>query len=338
MDRYSRQIIYPPIGPAGQERLAAGRVAVVGCGALGTAVAAALARAGVGFIRLIDRDYVELSNLQRQSLFDEHDAAEGRAKAVAAADHLRRINSSIAVEPVVADLAADNAERLVRDVDVVADGLDTLESRYILNDARVKLGEPWVYTAAIGGHGVLMPIVPRRTPCLRCLHPDPPGPGEVDTCDTAGVLGPVPVVLGARAAVEIVKLLVGAVDQLSPGLLWLDAWNNVEQRTPFTQPVADCITCGQRRFEFLDGTHPRPAVALCGRDAVQVRPASGSVVDLADLAARLAPIAAVRLGDQLLRITADGHDLTLFPDGRAIVKGTSDLGLARGLYARLIGH
>src|SRR3954470_22448072 len=260
--RYARQVIFPGIGDEGQRRLGQSRVTLVGCGALGTVIANVLARAGVGFLRIVDRDYVEPSNLQRQVLFDEDDARDGAPKDVAAVSKLQRINSEIAYEAVVADFTADNAERLVRDVDLVLDGADNFEVRYVVNDVCVKLGKPWVYAAAIASYGVLMPIIPGQTACLRCIFPDPPPAGSVDTCDTAGVLGPMPGIIANLAAMEGIKLLVGATEQLSRGLLWLDCWYNTVQRTPIETPVPDCPACQQRQFEFLDHAGSAPAATL----------------------------------------------------------------------------
>lgn len=337
MDRYSRQIIFPGVGEEGQRRLLASRVTLIGCGALGTVLANSLTRAGVGELRIVDRDYVEWSNLQRQILFDEQDAREGRPKAVAAAAKLAQINSEIRVEAVVEDLGPDNAERLLRDADVVLDGADNFETRYVVNDACVKLGRPWVYAAAIASYGVVMPIVPGDTPCLRCVFVQPPPAGGADTCDTAGVLGPLPGVIASFAATEAIKLLVGAREQLSRGLLWIDVWYNSVQRTPLGGPVADCPTCQQRRFEFLEAPAGTRAATLCGRDAVQIRPPNNGPIQLEALAARLAPVGQVRANEHLVRLAVDPYELTIFRDGRAIVKGTDDPAIARTLYARYVG-
>jgi adenylyltransferase/sulfurtransferase len=337
LERYSRQTIFPGIGAAGQERLLRSRVTLVGCGALGTVIANVLARAGVGFLRIVDRDYVEVSNLQRQVLFDEADARDGAPKAAAAVAKLQQINSSIQYEAVVSDFGPDNAERLVRDVDVVLDGADNFEARYVVNDICVKLGKPWVYAAAISSYGVVMPIVPGETACLRCVFADPPPAGTVDTCDTAGVLGPMPGIIANLAAMEGIKLLVGATEQLGRGLFWVDCWYNTAQRTPIETRVSDCPACQQRRFEFLERAGTAPAATLCGRDAVQVRPPSPVDLNLAGLAQRLATVGQIRQNSHLIRLVAPPHELTIFRDGRAIVKGTSDPAVARGLYARYVG-
>jgi molybdopterin-synthase adenylyltransferase len=337
MDRYARQVVFPGVGEEGQRRLLASRVTLVGCGALGTVIANVLARAGVGFLRIVDRDYVEVTNLQRQVLFDEQDAHDGVPKAAAAVEKLRRINSEIAYEAVVADFGPDNAERLIRDVDLVLDGSDNFEVRYVVNDACVKLGKPWVYAAAIASYGVLMPIIPGETACLRCALADPPPAGSVDTCDTAGVLGPTPGIIANLAAVEGIKLLIGAHDALNRGLTWIDCWYNTFSQTAIETPVADCPTCQQHRYEFLERPASSHGATLCGRDAVQVRPPRPVTLDLPSLAGRLSAVGNVRQGPHIVRLVVPPHELTIFEDGRAIVKGTSDVAVARGLYARYVG-
>jgi molybdopterin/thiamine biosynthesis adenylyltransferase len=337
LDRYARQVIFPGMGEDGQRKLLQSRVTLVGCGALGTVIANVLARAGVGFLRIVDRDYVEQSNLQRQILFDEQDARDGAPKATAAVEKLRQVNSEVAYEPVVADFGSDNAERLVRDVDLVLDGADNFEVRYVVNDVSVKLGKPWVYAAAIASYGVLMPIIPGETACLRCALADPPPAGSVDTCDTAGVLGPMPGIIGNLAAAEGIKLLIGAQDRLRRGLTWIDCWYNTFNQTPIETPVPDCPTCQQHRFEFLERPASSSGATLCGRDAVQVRPPAPVEIDLPDLAGRLTAVGSVRQGPHLVRLSVPPHELTIFRDGRAIVKGTSDVAVARGLYARYVG-
>ena len=337
VDRYARQIIYPGVGREGQQRLADSRVALIGCGALGTVQANVLARAGVGFLRIVDRDYVEWSNLQRQVLFDEQDAREGAPKAAAAVEKLQRINSEIEYETIVEDFGPGNAARIVGDVDLALDGTDNLDTRYVLNDVCVKLGKPWVYLAAVASHGVLMPIVPGQTACLRCIFPEQPDPGSIDTCDTAGVLGPMPGIIANLAAAEALKLLIGAHDRLNRGLTWIDCWFNSFQQTPIVDPVADCPCCQSRQFPFLERPAWQQAATLCGRDSVQVRPQRPVDLDLANLAGRLTAVGAVRQGPHLVRLSVPPHELTIFRDGRAIVKGTSEIALARSLYARYVG-
>ena len=310
---------------------------LVGCGALGTVLANVLARAGVGFLRIVDRDYVETSNLQRQVLFDEQDARAGAPKATAAVAQLRRINSEIQYESVVEDFNPENAERLICDADLVLDGTDNLDTRYVLNDACVKRGKPWIYLAAVASYGLLMPIVPGQTACLRCVFPDEPDAGAVDTCDTAGVLGPMPGIVANLAAAEALKLLTGASDRLNRGLTWIDCWHNAFQHTPIETPVPDCPCCQGRQFPFLDRPAWKQAATLCGRDAVQVRPPSPMTLDLDALAARLAAVGEVRQGPHVVRLRVSPHELTVFEDGRAIIKGTSEIPVARSLYARYVG-
>ncbi|MGI9178441.1 MAG: ThiF family adenylyltransferase [Pirellulales bacterium] len=337
-ERYSRQTRFAPIGLEGQTRLAAGRVAIVGCGALGSAAAMTLARAGVGSIRLIDRDVPERSNLPRQILFDESDIAAGLPKAVVAAAHLARINSHSAIEPVVADLTAANAERLLAHVDVIVDGTDNFEARFLINEVACRHGVPWVHGGAIGGEGRVMTIVPGRTACLRCLIPEPPAPGSLPTCDTAGIIGSAAVVVGAVEAVEAVKLLVGAADKAGGKLLVCDLWENV-WRTVDLAPLAatGCGTCRGSDFPWLEGRLGAQATALCGRDAVQV-PAAGGAVDLAVIAERLAAVGTVVVNRWIVRVEVeDGIQLSIFADGRAIVWGTREEAKARGIVARYLG-
>jgi len=337
-DRYSRQLRFAPIGVGGQERLAAARVAVVGCGALGSVVAMALARAGVGSLRLVDRDLPERSNLPRQILFDEADVAAGLPKAVAAAAHLARINSHGSFEPVVADLTAVNAERLLADVDVIVDGSDNFEARFLVNEVACRRRVPWVHGGAIGAEGRVMTVVPGRTACLRCLIPEPPVPGSLPTCDTAGIVGPAAVVVGAVEAMEAIKLLVGADDKAGGRLLVCDLWENV-WRTVDLAPLAaaGCGTCRADDYPWLEGRHGARAAALCGRDAVQV-PSAGGAVDLALIAERLAAVGTVVVNRWIVRAEVeDGIQLSVFADGRAIVSGTREEAKARGIVARYLG-
>jgi adenylyltransferase/sulfurtransferase len=337
-DRYSRQLRFAPIGVGGQERLAAARVAVVGCGALGSVVAMTLARAGVGSLRLVDRDLPERSNLPRQILFDEADVAAGVPKAVAAAAHLTRINSHGSFEPVVADLTAVNAERLLADVDVIVDGSDNFEARFLVNEVACRRGVPWVHGGAIGAEGRVMTVVPGRTACLRCLIPEPPIPGSLPTCDTAGIVGPAAVVVGAVEAMEAIKLLVGADDKAGGRLLVCDLWENV-WRTVDLAPLAaaGCGTCRADDYPWLDGRLGARAAALCGRDAVQV-PSAGGAVDLAAIAERLAAVGTVVVNRWIVRAEVeDGIQLSVFADGRAIVSGTREEAKARGIVARYLG-
>ncbi|USG67167.1 ThiF family adenylyltransferase [Brevibacillus ruminantium] len=337
--RYSRQILFAPIGRAGQEKLAQSRVAIVGMGALGTVSANHMVRAGVGFVRIIDRDFVEPSNLQRQMLYDEEDARQHLPKAIAAHAKLTRINSEVQIEPVVADLTARNAESLLADVDLVLDATDNFQVRYLVNDVCVKHGIPWVYGGAVSATGTFTAIRPGVTPCLRCLFPEAPNPGEMATCDTAGVIGPIIHIIASYQATEAFKLLVGAEDALNPHLEHFDLWNNQHQQIKVAGGKRpDCLTCGQRQFSFLQpDSQDGQAASLCGRDTVQISPVEGAALDLDVLAGRLAPLGVVEKNKFLLRFHADSHTLVIFPDGRVLVQGTDDVSLARTLHARYIG-
>jgi molybdopterin-synthase adenylyltransferase len=335
--RYSRQTLFSGIGSAGQERLSQARVLIAGCGALGSVLANSLARAGVGYLRLVDRDFVEGNNLQRQVLYDEHDALEGLPKAIAAEHALRRINSLITVDAHVSDITADSIEPLLDGIDVVLDGTDNFETRYLLNDACVKAGIPWIYSAVIAAYGVTMTILPGETACLRCVFPDRPLPGTTPTCDTAGVLNGIVGVITGMAATEALKLLVGS-DRLARGLAWIDLWENTFERVELPR-MPDCPTCGLGHYEYLDAPLDEGGVSLCGRNAVQVRPlhATSAALDLPALADRLRPAGEVASNDFLLRLRVDGFEVTVFPDARAIIKGTDDPSVARSIYARYVG-
>jgi molybdopterin-synthase adenylyltransferase len=336
-ERYSRQSRFWAIGDAGQERLRAAKVLVVGCGALGSAAVDLLARAGVGLLTVVDRDFVELSNLQRQLLFDEADARAGLPKAVAAARAVQRINSEVEVRPVVADVTPANVEALVAGSDAVLDGTDNLETRYLLNDACVKAGVPWVYGGAIGATGMSTTIVPGETACFRCLFPDKNPAGALATCETSGVLGSSVVVVAAIQVAEIVKLLVGDREHLNRGLTAIDLWANEFQRAERLQRQPGCPCCAGRRFEWLEARATSQTTSLCGRNAVQVSPGRPVALDLALLGRRLAAAGRVTATEHLVRLLVGEHELTVFGDGRAIVKGTSDLAQARSLYARYVG-
>lgn len=336
IERYIRQMIFPGVGREGQERLLAARAVIVGCGASGSLMANSLVRAGVGHVRIVDRDFIELNNLQRQFLFDEEDIARGLPKAVAAAEKLRRVNSDIEVEGIVADVHAGNVVEFIEDATVVLDGTDNFETRYLLNDACVKLGLPWVHSGVIASYGVTMTIVPGETACLRCLYPSPPPPGRVATCDTAGVLNTIVGVVPSIAANEALKLILGH-GQRNPGLIHVDLWNNTFD--VFSVPRRDdCPTCALGHFDYLEALEGAQTTSLCGRDAVQVRVSAGQQVSFSDLAERLrAVVDDVSYNQFILRFKVNGYELTVFPDARAIVKGTSDEAVARSLYSRYIG-
>jgi adenylyltransferase/sulfurtransferase len=336
--RYARQVIYPGIGEDGQRRLLDAHVTIVGVGATGSVLANHMARAGVGHLRLIDRDFVELNNLQRQLLYDEDDVAAVLPKAVAAATRLRRVNGQIEIEDVVADVTAANVEGFVADADLVLDGTDNFVARYLINDACVKLGKPWVYTGVLAAYGMSMTIRPGVTPCLRCVMGEVPAPGSVPTCDTAGVIGPIVALLGSFSAAEALKLLVGK-GTLNDGMVYVDVWDNTFDRFDLGGPRADCPTCGGHEYAFLAAESGAQTTVLCGRDAVQVSLAGAAGLDLAALAERLrsANAGQIQSNAYLMRAKLDGYELTVFPDGRAIVKGTDDEALATTLYARYVG-
>jgi molybdopterin-synthase adenylyltransferase len=331
-ERYSRQILFAGIGEQGQQHLLDARVAVAGCGALGSFQAGALARAGVGYLRIIDRDYVELSNLQRQWLFDESDVEQSLPKAVAAARQIASVNSDIQAEPVVADLTPSNVEELLGDVDLVLDGTDNFETRYLINDFAVEHSLPWIHGAAVGSYGIVMAVTPGESACLRCIYPDPP-PGAQPTCETAGVLGPVTAVIASLQVGEAIKILCGA--RPARKITTVDVWTGEIRQVSQPGPFADCPACGRREFPYLNGERRVP-VSLCGQNAVQIHERARPL-ELRDLAARLAPLGAVRSNEFALRFEAPPYLLTIFPDGRAIIKGTTDVGVARSLYARYIG-
>jgi len=335
--RYARQERYPGIGAAGQARIGAAVVTVVGCGALGSASVNLLARAGVGEIRIIDRDIVELSNLQRQLLFEERDAEAGTPKAVAAATAVARINSTIRAVPVVADLTPSNVRELLAGSTVVIDGTDNLETRYLLNDECVRVGLPWIYGGVIGSTGLAMAIVPGRTACFRCLFPREPAAAQVETCETAGVLAAAVVTVSAFQWAEAVKLIVGDAGDTAGALLTFDLWSDDYQvvRGLARQPA--CACCVEGRYEYLDPERTSRAITLCGRDVVQVRPGRPVRMDLPELARRFEAVAAPVVNAYLVRVVVDGHEMTVFDDGRALIKGTGDPAVARSLYARWVG-
>lgn len=337
--RYIRQAIFQPIGKGGQDQIGAAKVAIVGCGALGSAVADSLARAGVGTLRLIDRDFVEIHNLQRQSLYDEEDVHNRTPKAVAAFERLSAVNSQIAIEPIVDDLNSGNVARLLAGFDLIVDGTDNFETRYLLNDYAVATGVSWVYGGVIGSYGMTMTIRPGETACLRCVFPEAPPPGTAPTCDTAGVIGPAVQMVGALEAAEVLKFLVGAVDRLNDGLLAIDLWQLTIDRVPTGGPNPTCPCCGSREFPYLNAPADDRETVLCGQDSVQVRLAEPVTIDLEQLGKRLSNAGEVVQSRFLLRFTdrATDRELTIFPDGRAIVRGTTDGDEAKRIYATYVG-
>jgi len=335
--RYSRQILFDGIGEAGQSRIIAARVALVGCGALGTVQAALLARAGVGTLRIIDRDFVEESNLQRQILFDEEDVRQLVPKAVAAEKKLRAANSLVQVEGVVEDVNAATIARLLDGFDLIVDGSDNFDVRYLINDYAVKTGTPWVYGACVGSYGITFPILPGETACLQCVFESAPPAGFSPTCDTAGVIGPIVGSIASLQAAEALKILAGRRDKISRRITALDLWDN--RRDGFDLPPRNprCHCCGQRQFDYLDGALGADVTTLCGRNSVQIRRRDETQVDLDALAQRLAQVGTFEKNRFLLRAQIDGYQLTIFANGRAIISGTYDLAVAKSLYSRYVG-
>lgn len=341
LERYSRQILFSQIGEEGQKRIEASRVTLIGCGALGTVLADILARAGVGFLRIVDRDYVERNNLQRQILFNEQDAAEGAPKATAAARCLAAINSETTVEPVIADVDGANVESLVEGADLILDGTDNFETRFLINDVSVKLGIPWVYGACVGAEGMVMPILPRETACLRCVWDQPPPLGQNPTCDTAGVIAPVVHIVAALQSTEALKILSGQRAAVTRKLIQVQAWEARFDAFEMAgaRESADCPCCVHGRYDYLAATRAGRSVSLCGRDAVQIAGQPDTALDFEQLAARIGPAAksGVAFNRYLMRFEAEGMLVTVFRDGRAIIKGTAQPETARSVYSKYIG-
>ncbi len=337
-DRYSRQILFDGIGREGQSRLLESRVLIVGCGALGSSQVEALTRAGIGKLRVVDRDFVESSNLQRQTMFTESDASERLPKAIACANHIREINSSVEVEAEIADVNHSNIERLIRDCDLVLDGTDNFATRYLINDACVKHDINWIYGAAVGSYGVTMTIQPNHTPCLRCVFPEAPPAASAPTCDTAGVIMPIISIVAAVQVSEALKLLTGKTESLHNSLMQFDVWRNEWRRISIGERAQDCATCGLRRFDTLQADSRDFAAVLCGRHAVQVSPSRPAQVDLIALSQKLKLAGEVKGNDYLLRFRTGEYELTVFQDARSIIRGTDDIATARSLYAKYIGN
>ena len=338
--RYSRQVLFKDIGSDGQKRLSEGTVFVAGCGALGSVIASSLVRAGVGRIKIIDRDFVDESNLQRQMLFDEDDVKSDLPKAIAAERKLRKINSSVEVVPVVADINADNIEELVNGADIVIDGLDNFGARFLINDYCVKSKIPWIYGACVGSTGLSMNIIPGLTPCLRCVFESIPSPGSSPTCDTSGVIAPIVNIIASIQTAEALKILTGNLDQLNKKLISIDVWRvkydkiNIEK----ARQTGDCHTCKEGRFDFLAGGSGSLTASLCGRNAVQIRYKESKHINFATVAKRLECLGDVRFNDYMLKFKIDEYEITLFKDGRTIVFGTNDQIIAKNVYAKYIGE
>jgi adenylyltransferase/sulfurtransferase len=336
-DRYSRQVRFAPIGETGQARIQASRVTLIGLGALGTVSADLLARAGVGFMRIIDRDFVELSNLQRQSLFDEDDVRNNLPKAIAAETRLKRINSGVRIEALVDDVNPANVEDFIGDADLVLDALDNFETRFVINDACHKASKPWIYTAAVGSYGLVMPVLPGRTPCLRCLMGSLPAPGSSPTCETAGVIAPITHAIASIQVVEALKLLTGNMHEADVRLTSYEIWTHRFQRIDLGSKIMSaCAVCSEGRYEYLNGS-PLRTITLCGRNAVQLIPGVKGDMDFVELAKSLAAFGQVHFNDFLLKCSSPPYEFTLFKDGRAIVKGTEEPGMARSIYSKFVG-
>ncbi len=355
LKRYSRQVILSNIGEEGQKKLLNSKVVIVGCGALGTVAANNLARAGVGHITIIDRDFVELSNLQRQMLFEEEDV--GEPKALAAAKRLNAINSEIEIEPIVADLNHTNVQEILKDASVVLDATDNIQTRMLVNDVCVQNGIPWIYTGAIGTSGMIMNLLPDG-PCLRCLYPNIPQAGSLPTCDTLGVLNTVTAIMGSMESTETLKIILGAYSSLENSKVGLektdddtienkeaytegklvvyDAWDNSIDQI-IVKKVEACTCCGEKNFEFLEAEDKEIITSLCGRNAVQITPARAKQISLLDLASNLEKLGEVKASDFLLLFKTEAFEISVFRDARAIIKGTNDGNVAKSLYARYIG-
>jgi adenylyltransferase/sulfurtransferase len=335
--RYSRQILYAPLGAAGQEKLSNSSVAIIGMGAIGCATASLLARAGVGLLRLYDRDYVEKDNLQRQILYDENDVAQDLPKAKAAELHLGRINSRIRCESLAVDVNASNIRGITAKADLVLDGSDNFETRLLINDACFSAGRPWIYAACVQACAMSMSFIPGHTPCFRCLLQELPPPGSSPTCDTAGILNTAAVTAASLQATAALKLLSGDIESIARGMISADLWNNEFSLVPIEKPLAGCPVCEKRRYDYLDGRTGIKTDPLCGRRAVQITPPERKPVNFTELAARLGRAGAVRHNEFLFKFSTDGLEMTIFPDGRAIIKGARNAELARAFYARYLG-
>jgi len=335
--RYSRQVLFAGIGREGQARIMASRVVQVGCGALGTIQASLLVRAGVGTLRIIDRDFIEESNLQRQILFDEGDVQNLLPKAVAAERKLRAVNSLVHVEGLVEDVNGSTVHRLLDGFDLILDATDNFDARFLINDYAVKTGTPWVYGACVGSYGLTFPVLPGETACLRCVFEKAPPAGVSPSCDTAGVIGPIVGVIASMQVTEALKILAGRRDRIGRSILTFDLWENRGDAIALPPRDPECACCGQHRYEYLDGSLGATATTLCGRNSVQICRREGLQIDLEELAHQLAPLAPLEKNKFLLRAVIDNYQLTVFADGRAIITGTSDPALARSLYARYVG-
>ena len=339
-NRYSRQTRFPHIGDTGQQKIGASTVLLIGCGALGSVIADSLVRAGVGTLRLVDRDFLELSNLQRQTLFDEDDVASGLPKSIAAANRLAKINSDVKIEPLVMDVDSGNIASLVDGVDLILDGSDNFEIRFLINDASIKWNIPWIYGGCLGADGQAMVILPGETACLNCLMMDgPPAPGTTPTCDSFGILAPIINVIGSFQVMEALKILSGNSEAVNRKLNVFEMWTNDFRQLDLSRlkTSVDCPTCSQRQFKWLSGDRESQSAVLCGRNAVQINPQEKAALSLPELATRLQRAGRVETNKFLLRFFVDEFTVTVFPDGRAIISGTDELAKAKKIYAQYIG-
>lgn len=335
--RYFKQALLKEIGEKGQERISNSSVLIAGCGALGTVIANSMVRAGVGHIRIIDRDFIELDNLPRQVLFDEEDIKKGLPKAVAAAEKLRLVNSEIEIKPVVTDLNAGNIVELMKDVDLVLDGTDNFETRFLINDACVKLGIPWIYGGVVSTNGMSYTIIPGKTACFKCFIGDIPKSGSLPTCDTVGVLGMVVSIIASIESIEAVKLLIGDYDSLIKKLIYVDAWYGTRKLINIQKEDRSCSVCDEKKFDFLEQNKGTRTAILCGQDAVQISPPKAGLLSLENLAGRLSSVGNVNYNKYMLKFKVEPYEFTIFPDGRAIIKGTDDETLAKTLLSKYIG-
>jgi adenylyltransferase/sulfurtransferase len=334
IERYSRQVLFPPIGAEGQKKLSKSSAVIIGCGALGTVLASILVRAGVGNIKIVDRDFIELHNLQRQVLFDEDDIINQLPKAIAAEQHLRKVNSEITIQGIVADVNYTNIEKLVNGTDLILDGLDNRETRFLINDISLKLKIPWIYGGAVSSYGMTMNIIPGETPCIRCLWHKTEGSGLAATCDTAGVIAPAPFITASLQATEALKILTGA-RELNRDLVSFDVWASELKHFKINRDP-DCPAC-RGKYEFLDAQSGTTTTTLCGQNAVQVLNSNIKKVSFKQLETKLKPLGKVSYNEFLFNFIVDSQEMVIFPDGRAIVKNTNDESFARGLYAKYIG-
>jgi adenylyltransferase/sulfurtransferase len=334
VDRYSRQILFPGIGKEGQRKLNKSNVVIIGCGALGSIIATSLVRAGVGKVRILDRDFIEYHNLQRQLLFDEEDIRQDLPKAIAAEQHLKKVNSSIDIEGIVVDVNFTNIEKLIEGADVILDGLDNYETRFLINDVSLKHNIPWIYGGAIASSGIMKVIIPQETSCFRCLVEDLPLTDAILTCDTAGIISPAPFIIGSLQTVEAIKLLIGS-KEINKDLIVVDVWTGKFDRFEF-MPLKDCPAC-QGQYDYLKGKYEVIATSICGQDAVQVLNPKIEKLSFDELEKRLKPLGKVSHNKFMLRFKIDKYEIVIFPDGRAIIKNTTKESIARALYSKYIG-